>query len=183
MRYAYNYQRGRSLRRKTKLVLMMGGKCSTCGYAKNFAALVLHHTDPTIKGFEINMRSLSSHSWDKILEEAGKCILLCQNCHSEAHHPECAVIDLDEKDGKHSEIPLGPAHFCCDCGKLLIHKQAIRCLACHHRCREKIDWPPTSELLEMVAHNSFSAVAKELGVSDNAIRHRIKHHPPTHQDA
>jgi DNA-binding Lrp family transcriptional regulator len=32
------------------------------------------------------------------------------------------------------------------------------------------------ELLEMVGEKPFTTIAKELGVSDNAIRNRIKNH-------
>ena len=37
----------------------------------------------------------------------------------------------------------------------------------------KIEWPPQEELLERLAASNFSALARELGVSDNAIRHHL----------
>lgn len=38
----------------------------------------------------------------------------------------------------------------------------------------KIDWPSDTELLELTKNNSMVAVGKLLGVSDNAIRKRLK---------
>ena len=68
---------------KTDLINHMGGKCSVCGYNKCHAALEFHHLDPTQKEFS---PSTNSKSWDKILVEAEKCILVCANCHREIHN-------------------------------------------------------------------------------------------------
>ena len=59
-----------------------------CGYNKNTAALCFHHKDPTQKEMMLDLRSLSNNKLDKILAEAAKCQLLCNNCHAELHHPE-----------------------------------------------------------------------------------------------
>jgi biotin operon repressor len=40
----------------------------------------------------------------------------------------------------------------------------------------KIVWPSTKELLEKLEKTSYLQLARELGVSDNAIRKRIKMH-------
>ena len=69
---------------KRDLIEHMGGKCSVCGYNKCLAALEFHHLDPTQKEFA---PSTNSKSWDKILVEAEKCILVCANCHRELHNP------------------------------------------------------------------------------------------------
>jgi len=57
-----------------------------CG-EKRFYILNFHHVDPTNKLF-----SISSHvkkvSWDAILNEMDKCIVLCSNCHDEFHYLE-----------------------------------------------------------------------------------------------
>ena len=69
----------------------MGMECEICGYAKNSAALELHHKKPEHKDFQLDLRSLSNRKWEKILQEAKKCILICSNCHAELHHPDCAL--------------------------------------------------------------------------------------------
>ncbi len=73
-------------RRKLKAMVVeyRGGKCMICGYNKYFGALDLHHVDETQKSFGLSVRGLT-RSWEKIKEEADKCILLCANCHREIH--------------------------------------------------------------------------------------------------
>ena len=66
-------------------------QCEDCGYDRNFAALEFHHTDPTTKNFQLDLRSLSNRKWASILAEMEKCVLLCSNCHSERHNPDCGM--------------------------------------------------------------------------------------------
>lgn len=61
---------------------MFGGKCKLCGYNKCHRALHFHHLDPDKKSFGISEKG-STHSWDKMVEESKKCVLLCSNCHAE----------------------------------------------------------------------------------------------------
>lgn len=67
---------------KIKLVDYKGGKCTECGYNKCLAALEFHHIDPKEKDF-----SISSKGWsfDNLLKEVDKCILVCNRCHTEIH--------------------------------------------------------------------------------------------------
>jgi len=44
--------------------------------------LDFHHKDPAKKSFSLSVKGLC-YSWDIILKEAKKCILLCKNCHAE----------------------------------------------------------------------------------------------------
>lgn len=73
----------RRLRTKLKAIALLGGKCKRCGFDKHPAALEFHHTDPTIKKFEIGM--VANKSWESIKEEILKCELLCANCHRIEH--------------------------------------------------------------------------------------------------
>lgn len=82
----YGIQRNKGLYRKKELIDMKGGKCSTCGYNKSYAALTFHHRDPTVKELKLDIRGLSNRKWSKILEELDKCDLVCFNCHMEIHH-------------------------------------------------------------------------------------------------
>lgn len=47
---------------------------------------------------------------------------------------------------------------------------------CFKKASEKIQWPPVSVLIKLIKNSNFTQVAKLLGVSDNAIRHRLKTH-------
>ena len=68
--------------KKKKLVEMFGGKCMACGYKKYAGALDFHHTNPKTKGFALSVKGLS-YSWESLLKEAKKCVLVCKNCHTE----------------------------------------------------------------------------------------------------
>ena len=85
---SYNAQQERGLRRKKRIVQKLGGKCSKCGYRKNLSALTFHHINPNKKAFKLDLRSLSNRKYSLIEKELIKCILLCHNCHAEAHNPQ-----------------------------------------------------------------------------------------------
>ncbi len=68
--------------KKKKLVEMFGGKCSLCGYKNYAGALDFHHIDPKQKSFALSVKGLS-YSWESLVEEAKKCLLVCKNCHTE----------------------------------------------------------------------------------------------------
>ncbi|QNN45370.1 hypothetical protein H9L17_08995 [Thermomonas brevis] len=100
----YSSQQERGLARKLELVEVCGGKCSRCGYARNMAALSWHHLDPELKAFNLDVRSLSNRNRDAIDAELRKCILLCANCHAEAHFPELDMSSVQRlrKKSDHS---------------------------------------------------------------------------------
>jgi transposase len=71
-------------RRKMKAILVQdaGGACSICGYMRSVRALHFHHLEPSQKRHEINARG-AAMALDDLRTEAGKCVLLCANCHAE----------------------------------------------------------------------------------------------------
>lgn len=69
---------------KKQLVKYKGGKCSVCGYDKCISALEFHHLNPEEKEFELKA-SREIRSMEEYYKELEKCILLCANCHREAH--------------------------------------------------------------------------------------------------
>jgi len=73
-------------RRKLKVMLVeyRGGKCQICGYSKTPWALDLHHIDEKKKEFGMSVRGLT-RSWERLKQEADKCVLVCANCHREIH--------------------------------------------------------------------------------------------------
>ena len=85
------YQRKmiRRKRLKEEVVNILGGKCKICSYNKCLAALEFHHTkgnkEDNIQGY------IHKESRQKLLKEVNKCILLCANCHREAHHKGSVV--------------------------------------------------------------------------------------------
>ena len=91
---SYLAQQKRGRERKRMLLKLKGGACELCGYNKNSAAMEFHHTNTENKLFQLDLRSLSNRKWIDVEAEAGKCILLCSNCHAEHHHPECDLSEL-----------------------------------------------------------------------------------------
>jgi transposase-like protein len=71
-------------RRRVKEILVAeaGGCCALCGYDGYAGALQFHHLDPARKRFNVSSKGIT-RSLDRLREEAGKCVLLCANCHAE----------------------------------------------------------------------------------------------------
>ena len=67
---------------KTTLVAEAGGACVVCGYDRCARALGFHHLDPSTKEFGLAFGGMS-RSLARARAEAGKCVLLCSNCHME----------------------------------------------------------------------------------------------------
>ena len=69
---------------KMKAVEYMGGKCAHCGERHPSCVYDFHHTDPTQKDFGISTKG-HCRSWDSIVSELDKCVMLCANCHRIEH--------------------------------------------------------------------------------------------------
>lgn len=76
--------------RKHRLIEHFGGKCQVCGYDRCPAALDFHHLDKNEKEFGIS-RSGVCRSWERMLAEAEKCVLVCCRCHREI---EVGLIEI-----------------------------------------------------------------------------------------
>lgn len=86
--------------------------------------------------------------------------ILCPNCHSQTN----------TYSGRNSHQSKSPNRIC-KCGRQK-NKQSDVC----HRCfkqPERIIWPSNEELIAKLKTQSFISLAKDLGVSDNAIRKRL----------
>ncbi|HEX3435103.1 MAG TPA: helix-turn-helix domain-containing protein [Solirubrobacteraceae bacterium] len=83
-------------RRKVKRVLVKeaGGSCRICGYDRCVAALEFHHVDRASKMFSLSHRGVA-RSLARAREEAGKCVLLCANCHAEVESGVAALAGHD----------------------------------------------------------------------------------------
>ena len=82
----YLIQAVQKRRRKVreKAINYKGGHCQICGYSRCSEALEFHHLESNGKDFGISDRGYT-RSWNRIVEELDKCILLCANCHREVH--------------------------------------------------------------------------------------------------
>jgi DNA-directed RNA polymerase subunit RPC12/RpoP len=66
-----------------QLIEERGAQCEQCGYNRCRAALEWHHKDAAEKEFSISDRR--GKNIDELRTETNKCLLLCANCHREAH--------------------------------------------------------------------------------------------------
>lgn len=69
---------------KKKAVEYKGGKCTQCGYNKCLAALDFHHVDPSQK--DPDWKNMRHRSFESVMKELDKCVLVCKNCHAEIHN-------------------------------------------------------------------------------------------------
>ena len=86
--------------------------------------------------------------------------LLCPNCNSQTR-------TFCGKNKKRAVL--------CICCKAEISRRSTWCRSCAgKKAKTRIIWPNNEELVQMVKNTSFSAVGRQLGVSDNAVRKRLK---------
>jgi hypothetical protein len=172
----YKKQRERSLTRKNELIILRGGKCSECGYDKNFSALEFHHLNPNEKDFPLDSRRLSNTSIDKLMAEVNKCVLLCSNCHRERHNPELSLENV-----KHKLLNLESEHIsvhrkikkkkCKYCGGEFENIKGK--LYCSDACREKDkNYPSYKEVTQKYSEfGSWADVARFFNITPKIITH------------
>ncbi|HET8567370.1 MAG TPA: hypothetical protein VFM93_00100 [Candidatus Limnocylindria bacterium] len=78
-------------RRKARAIRYMGASCETCWTTGPDAIFEFHHRDPAEKEFGVSEDGIP-RSWEKVLAELAKCVMLCANCHREVH---AGVRDLE----------------------------------------------------------------------------------------
>jgi hypothetical protein len=178
-------------RTKERIILAMGGKCVCCGYDKCNWSLALHHLDPNEKDFGFGSIRANCKSWNKIVVELRKCVLVCHNCHGEIHHglskvpKECTMFDEDfanYKEMEKLEREKDPSryHPCPFCKKPVPNYKKHCSKSCAASNKEspfgktKIKWPTDETLAKMLKESNFSATARKLGVCDNSVRKRVK---------
>jgi hypothetical protein len=100
--------------------------------------------------------------------------ILCPNCHAltstyRGRHKrkpvEVRIKERKERSRMHSN--------CVVCN-VPITSKAKHCPACYFISNQKIVWPTKDELLQMLSVSNYTQVAKQLGVSDNAIRKHLR---------
>jgi protein-arginine kinase activator protein McsA len=92
--------------------------------------------------------------------------MVCPNCDSQ-------LDTFSNKNWRRTTRQI--LRLCSGCGKE-IHKDGKHgmCMSCYSFSNTKIIWPSLDELNALVAANPMVKVGKMLGVSDNAVRKRLK---------
>ncbi len=160
----------RRFAKKLKAIEYLGGKCKMCGYSKCPGALEFDHIDPTRKEFSISGKH--GLTWSKIQTELDKCQLLCANCHREKHYYEASVEKIEES----IEKQFTETKTCKKCDKTFEAYLRKGQTYCSYACSAtpKILWPAVEILVERIKATSYTNVASELGVADNAVRKHLK---------
>jgi len=162
-------------RTKIRLVEAMGGKCVCCGYNRCIRALKFHHSNPDEKEAGVANVRANIKSWKKIVAEIKKCVLVCGNCHDEIHEgireiPK-DVIRFNSEYEKYKKEKIEETDECPVCGGL---KPKHR-MTCSRSCaaRKSVKWGDIP-LRDMLKNMSIQQVADKLGVSNGAVRKRMK---------
>jgi predicted RNA-binding Zn-ribbon protein involved in translation (DUF1610 family) len=154
-------------------------KCSSCG------------NDGKWNGKELRLQ-IDHKNGDWLNNQLENLSFLCPNCHSQTegwcgNKGDSDLISAARASRNrlrrkrklpldHKFTPNYVRKQCINCKKEISQK-AKRCKSCSMKQHEtKINWPSTKELIEMTKKKSFLQVGKILGVSDNAIRKRLKKH-------
>jgi hypothetical protein len=156
----------RTQRRKKEIAVeRMGGKCQLCGYDRCINALEFHHVDPTTKAGSPSYLVMRA-KWETVEKELEKCILICANCHREIHY-KVLNVDLQALVRPWNHV------VCPSCKKEFTTKLEHQTF-CSNKCRAYHDRrttrPSKEELAQLIQENSWVALGKIFGVSDNAIR-------------
>ncbi len=161
---------------KERIVKAMGGQCVCCGYDKCNNALDLHHINPEEKEFGLGKIMCHPISWEKIVIELRKCVIVCNRCHQEIH-AGITFLDnnitcfneyfADYKNKKdYDKCPV------CNKQKPKYNKTCSR--NCAAKLSRKVDWNniDLEQMLKMFG--TTIAVADELELSNKAVIKRAK---------
>lgn len=163
-------------RRKKWAIESLGGSCCVCGYNKVQEALEFHHLDPSQKEFAPSQSGKTMNRLSYV-NELRKCVLLCANHHREVH---AGAVEVPSDAPRFNEeyatkkLPEKPKHPCATCGKLTPTSNKYCSIKCSDKNRERSQYPEDVLLLEEVNTNGYRATGRKYGVSDNAIRKRLK---------
>lgn len=144
-----------TVKRRLLATGMLRNECYVCGLGDTWQGKPISHQLDHINGVN------NDHRFENLR-------MICPNCHAQT--PTYAGRNKEPKSVR-----------TCLCGNVLSSGSKMgSCRTCSNKSRKgkntKITWPPTEDLLKMLDESNFAQVARELGVSDNAIRKRIKNH-------
>ncbi len=163
---------------KKRMIDSMGGECVCCGYKECMAAMDFHHIEMDKKEIGIARMLANPSSWEKIVKELRKCVLVCNRCHQEIHAGVRVLPDKHETFNEAFEFKEQKKKkktYCPVCGEVKNNYSKTCSYNCVAKLNGKVDWESfdLKELLE--EHNmNYTRVGKCLKVSDNAVRKRAK---------
>jgi len=93
------YGRVKEWRKNTKIKLVEGfaSKCCICNLEDDPVVYDFHHLDEDKKDFQLSSKVMS---WENLVNEAKKCVMVCSHCHRKIHFRNLIIekpIEFDEK--------------------------------------------------------------------------------------
>lgn len=90
-----NYEKYSQKRASIRALIFNDYPCLACGESRH-GCLTFHHLDPEAKEYNIGSQC---RTWQTLLQEVSKCVVLCSNCHMLHHNsglqlPKCNPIDV-----------------------------------------------------------------------------------------
>jgi len=136
-----------NIKKKILKLNLIENKCSKCGLENEW------QDEPIV----LQLDHINGDHDDNRLENLR---ILCPNCHSQTK----TYGGKNVRENNPDRI--------CKCGAPKSNR-SNSCLKCVEK-PTKIEWPPDEELIERASSQSMLSLSRELGVSDNAIRKRLK---------
>ena len=142
-----------NLKRRLLKAGILKNECSLCGLG------------PIWNGKPITMR-LDHENGVRNDHRIANLRMVCPNCDSQ----------LDTFSGRNLKgTHKKRVRLCRGCGKEICkHGRYGLCAKCYSNQNTKINWPSLDELIAMTEHSTMVSVGKRLGVSDVAVKKRIK---------
>lgn len=160
---------------KDRIVISMGGKCQVCGYNRCNSALELHHINPKEKEMTFGRLRSNCFSWNKVVIELRKCVLLCSNCHKEVHAGFINIpTDYFRFNESFAEYKIINVTFCPVCGKEKEYDRVTCSRSCAGKLSRTVDWNNIDLVYLLGIYKTPSAVAKFLGITRSAVGKRMK---------
>lgn len=171
-------------RTKERIIQSFGGCCGICGYKKCQRSIDLHHLDSDEKDFSLGSIRAWPKSWESIVVELRKCVLLCSNCHGEVHDEITFIpnnitrfneIFSDYKTLERLDRESKNRKSCPVCGKDMFNSSNTCSHNCAARLARKYNWDAYDlHDLYMVKKMSCVAISKIVGCSNTAVNKRLK---------
>ena len=91
------YQQVKEWRHNTKIKLIegFGSKCCACHLEDDPIVYDFHHLNGDEKEHTISSKIMS---WENLVKEAKKCVMLCSHCHRKVHSGMITLTDIIEFD-------------------------------------------------------------------------------------
>lgn len=165
---------------KQRMINSLGGRCGICGYNKCPESLEFHHLDPTQKEFGFGQSRANIKSWDKLVVELRKCVLLCANCHRECHaglisnHLVESLPRFNEEYATYNIYPNKALDNCPICNKLKPINRVTCSRICAGKKPKKVDWLKVDLAQLLLDYKNYEQMGIALGVTGAAVKRQFK---------